>query len=129
MGILKFFSSKRLSDKPSNGIKVQAYDATTASLPPLLGTYPVAGNGPTNVFENLQRSHHKMSETNLSLAAGSDTAAPAPPVPRFRDASVERPSSAPGSAMFDASPWIGTIYDVGLIPHAEAENQFPGRPF
>ncbi|KAK6220208.1 hypothetical protein QIS74_05710 [Colletotrichum tabaci] len=104
MGILKFFSSKRLSDKPSNGIKVQAYDATTASLPPLLGTYPVAGNGPTNVFESLQRSHHKMSETNLSLAAGSDTAAPAPPVPRFRDASVERPSSAPGSAMFDASP-------------------------
>ncbi|TKW57292.1 hypothetical protein CTA1_2156 [Colletotrichum tanaceti] len=104
MGILKFFSSKRLSDKPSNGIKVQAYDATIASLPPLLGTYPVAGNGPTNVFENLQRSHHKMSETSLSLAAGSDTTAPAPPVPRIRDAGVERPSSAPGSAMLDASP-------------------------
>ncbi|KAK1493681.1 hypothetical protein CCUS01_02982 [Colletotrichum cuscutae] len=107
MGFLKFFSSKRSSDKSSNGIKAQAYDATTASLPPLLGTYPVAGNGPTNVFEDLQRSHHKMSETNLSLAAGSEASAPAPPVLRFRDSSVERPSSAPGSAVppsFSPSP-------------------------
>ncbi|OHX01102.1 hypothetical protein CSPAE12_00150 [Colletotrichum incanum] len=104
MGFLKFFSSKRPLDKPQNEIKAQAYDATTASLPPLLGTYPVAGNGPTNVFEDLQRSHHKMSETSLSFIAGSETAAPAPPVPRFRDASVERPSSAPGSAMPDLSP-------------------------
>ncbi|KAE9569092.1 hypothetical protein CGCF415_v009757 [Colletotrichum fructicola] len=98
MGLLKFFSSKRSSEKSANNIKAQAYDATTASLPPLLGTYPVAGNGPTNVFEDLQRSHHKMSETNLSLVAGSEASAPAPPVPRFRDASVERPSSAPNGA-------------------------------
>ncbi|KAK2730344.1 hypothetical protein CKAH01_09591 [Colletotrichum kahawae] len=98
MGLLKFFSSKRSSEKSANNIKAQAYDATTASLPPLLGTYPVAGNGPTNVFEDLQRSHHKMSETNLSLIAGSEASAPAPPVPRFRDASVERPSSAPNGA-------------------------------
>ncbi|KAK1723418.1 uncharacterized protein BDZ83DRAFT_653071 [Colletotrichum acutatum] len=107
MGFLRFFSSKRSSDKSSNGIKAQAYDATTASLPPLLGTYPVAGNGPTNVFEDLQRSHHKMSETNLSLAAGSEASAPAPPVLRFRDSSLERPSSAPGSAAppsFSPSP-------------------------
>ncbi|KAF9881573.1 hypothetical protein CkaCkLH20_00719 [Colletotrichum karsti] len=98
MGLLKFFSSKKSAEKAANDIKAQAYDATTASLPPLLGTYPVAGNGPTNVFEDLQRSHHKMSETNLSLAAGSEASAPAPPAPRFRDASVERPSSAPNGA-------------------------------
>ncbi|KAF6816760.1 hypothetical protein CMUS01_12210 [Colletotrichum musicola] len=105
MGLLKFFSSKKTSEKSTSDIKAQAYDATTASLPPLLGTYPVAGNGPTNVFEDLQRSHHKMSETNLSLFAGSEVSAPAPPVPRFRDASsIERPSSAPGFAGSSSSP-------------------------
>ncbi|KAK1989301.1 hypothetical protein LZ30DRAFT_233952 [Colletotrichum cereale] len=111
MGFLKLFSSKRSSNKPPYEIKSQAYDATTASLPPLQGTYPVAGNGPTAVFENLQRSHHKMSETNLSFMAGFDTAAPAPPVPRFRDASVERPSSAPGGALRNLSPSNKTVRD------------------
>ncbi|KAK2005783.1 hypothetical protein LZ32DRAFT_611783 [Colletotrichum eremochloae] len=99
MGFLKLFSSKRSSNKPPNEIKAQAYDATTASLPPLLGTYPVAGNGPTNVFENLQRSHQRRNETNLPFMTDFDTAAPAPPVPRFRDASVQRPNSAPGGAL------------------------------
>ncbi|KAL0944628.1 uncharacterized protein CTRU02_202515 [Colletotrichum truncatum] len=98
MGLLKFFSSKKSSEKSANAIRSQAYDATAPSLPPTLGTYPVAGNGPTNVFEDLQRSHHKMSETNLSLAAGSETSVPVLPAPRFRDASVERPSSAPNGA-------------------------------
>ncbi|KAK2024209.1 hypothetical protein LX32DRAFT_697337 [Colletotrichum zoysiae] len=104
MGFLKLFSSKRSSTKPPNEIKAQAYNATTASLPPLLGTYPVAGNGPTAVFEDLQRSHYQMSETNLSFVTDFDTAAPAPPVPRFRDAGVQRPSSAPGGDLRNLSP-------------------------
>ncbi|EFQ30603.1 hypothetical protein CGRA01v4_12618 [Colletotrichum graminicola] len=104
MGLLKFFSSKKSPNKPQNEIKVQAYDATTASLPPLLGTYPVAGNGPTAVFEGLQRSHYKMSETNLSFMTDFDIAAPAPPVPRFRDTSAQRPSSAPGGDWRNPSP-------------------------
>ncbi|KAK1593900.1 uncharacterized protein LY79DRAFT_513714 [Colletotrichum navitas] len=104
MGFLKFFSSKRSPNKPENEIKAQAYDATTASLPPLLGTYPVAGNGSTAVFENLQRSHYKMSETNLSFITDFDVAAPAPPVPRFRDTSAQRPSSAPGGDWRNLSP-------------------------
>ncbi|OLN81226.1 hypothetical protein CCHL11_07288 [Colletotrichum chlorophyti] len=150
MGFLKFLSSKKSPDKSANGIKAQAYTATTASLPPLLGTYPVAGNGPTNVFETLQRSHHKISETNLSLAAASDYSAPAPPVPRFRDASVERPSSAPYGAGPNSSPSsrggrdssrgpplsfrkprMGSVTSLtsGLSPTPKRSNNSPAIPF
>ncbi|CAM1503202.1 Fc.00g079780.m01.CDS01 [Cosmosporella sp. VM-42] len=109
MGFLSFFTRKASADKsPAVLVKGQAYDSTVASLPPILGTYPVAGNGP-NVLDQLQRAARKRSQAQLSVRSPDvDTdaaAAPAPLVPRFRGTTAERPSSAPGnSAGLNARP-------------------------
>ncbi|KAI0132077.1 hypothetical protein BJ170DRAFT_229793 [Xylariales sp. AK1849] len=50
MGLLSFLSRKTRTNNQGNigQLKTQPYNATVASLPPIRGTYPVAGNGPNN---------------------------------------------------------------------------------
>ncbi|KAH7146309.1 hypothetical protein EDB81DRAFT_883728 [Dactylonectria macrodidyma] len=103
MGFLSFLSRKSSGDRASGRlIKTQAYDSTTAAHPPVRGTYPVTGNGP-NVLDKLQQAAKKRSTPQLGsiIPSGSDTfpdfAAPSPLIPRFRDSSIGRPTSAPYS--------------------------------
>ncbi|KAH6969436.1 hypothetical protein HG530_005508 [Fusarium avenaceum] len=98
-----FFSN--LFARKSNGnrasIKAQAYNSTVAAVPPIQGTYPVAGNGP-NVLDQLQRAARKRSRAQLSTVSRGvdhnrdhDSAAPPPMVSRFRGMSPSRPTTAP----------------------------------
>jgi hypothetical protein len=64
----------------------------------------VAGNGP-NVLESLQRSHKKLSETQLSLGYNSDASAPLS-APRFPDSRIERPSSSGGRPSTAPHPYL-----------------------
>lgn len=57
----------------------------------ILGTYPVAGNGP-NVLENLSKSQSRLGQSQVSLNH-YESAAPAPIVPRYIEEG--RPNSAP----------------------------------
>ncbi|KAF5019407.1 hypothetical protein F66182_8607 [Fusarium sp. NRRL 66182] len=95
-----FFSSifARKTNANRASIKGQAYNSTVASAPPIQGTYPVAGNGP-NVLDQLQRAARKRSQAQLSMVsshdANLDPSAPPPLVPRFRELSPSRPTTAP----------------------------------
>ncbi|KAF4948054.1 hypothetical protein FGADI_9918 [Fusarium gaditjirri] len=92
-----FFSTlfARKSGKRAS-LKGQAYNSTVASIPPIQGTYPVAGNGP-NVLDQLQRAARKRSQAQLSTIS-QDPAAPPPMPPRFRGPSPSRPTTAPNQA-------------------------------
>ncbi|KAJ4251979.1 hypothetical protein NW762_011280 [Fusarium torreyae] len=97
-----FFSSlfARKSNTNRVSLKGQAYNSTVASIPPIQGTYPVAGNGP-NVLDQLQRAARKRSQAQLSMVSQEvdiDPAAPPPLVPRFRGFSPSRPTTAPNQA-------------------------------
>ncbi|KAM0189984.1 hypothetical protein ACHAPA_008479 [Fusarium lateritium] len=98
-----FFSSlfARKSNADRTSIKAQAYNSTVAAVPPIQGTYPVAGNGP-NVLDQLQRAARKRSRAQLSTISRDvdynrdhDFAAPPPMVSRFRGISPSRPTTAP----------------------------------
>ncbi|KAM0421500.1 hypothetical protein ACHAPT_010673 [Fusarium lateritium] len=100
MGFFSFFTRKTSSDKSHNQIKGQSYKSTVASVPPIQGTYPVAGNGP-NVLDQLQQAARKRSQAQLSVIDHDldlDPAAPPPMVPRFRSFSPGRPTTAPNQA-------------------------------
>ncbi|KAI8715130.1 hypothetical protein NCS52_01020000 [Fusarium sp. LHS14.1] len=100
MGFFSFLTRKSSSDKNQNQIKGQSYKSTVASIPPIQGTYPVAGNGP-NVLDQLQQAARKRSQAQLSVIDHDidiDPAAPPPMVPRFRSFSPGRPTTAPNQA-------------------------------
>ncbi|KAJ4162958.1 hypothetical protein NW754_014379 [Fusarium falciforme] len=100
MGFFSFLTRKTSSDKNQNQIKGQSYKSTVASVPPIQGTYPVAGNGP-NVLDQLQQAARKRSQAQLSVIDHDidlDPAAPPPMVPRFRSFSPGRPTTAPNQA-------------------------------
>ncbi|RSL45413.1 hypothetical protein CEP54_014277 [Fusarium duplospermum] len=100
MGFFSFLTRKSSSDKNQNQIKGQSYKSTVASVPPIQGTYPVAGNGP-NVLDQLQQAARKRSQAQLSVIDHDidlDPAAPPPMVPRFRSFSPGRPTTAPNQA-------------------------------
>ncbi|KAF7561916.1 hypothetical protein G7046_g2227 [Stylonectria norvegica] len=72
MGFLSFWTRRTTGEKSSGlGLKSQAYDSTVAAVPPIRGTYPVAGNGP-NVLDQLQRAARKRSQAQLSTQQHQD---------------------------------------------------------
>ncbi|KAK3688606.1 hypothetical protein B0T22DRAFT_159087 [Podospora appendiculata] len=108
MGLLSFFSRKPTDKGKTDGFpKSKAYHSASSGMLPVQGAYPVAGNGP-NIMETLNNSRPKFSQTQLSLdrVSAADhaapvptpTPAPAPTVPRYRDESLERPSTAPNGS-------------------------------
>ncbi|KAF5539249.1 hypothetical protein FMEXI_8991 [Fusarium mexicanum] len=94
MGFFSNIFARKSGNKAS--LKGQAYNSTVASIPPIQGTYPVAGNGP-NVLDQLQRAARKRSQAQLSTVS-QDPAAPPPMVHRFRGPSPSRPTTAPNQA-------------------------------
>ncbi|KAI1641064.1 hypothetical protein F4809DRAFT_209890 [Biscogniauxia mediterranea] len=95
MGLLSFLSRKPSSDIQSNHddvLKAQAYDATVPSMPPIRGTFPVAGNGP-NILEKYQRSHPNLRSV-ASYSYEDESPAPPPLVPRLHSSSTGRPRTA-----------------------------------
>ncbi|CAJ2514150.1 Uu.00g022690.m01.CDS01 [Anthostomella pinea] len=102
MGLLSFLSRKPSGEGqyPPAILKAQAYDATVPALPPIRGTYPVAGNG-RSILEQFHKSH-----PNLASIDPHDTAAPPPLVPRTRRDSIRsdgtgHPSTAASSQLAD----------------------------
>ncbi|KAF9781074.1 hypothetical protein IL306_014114 [Fusarium sp. DS 682] len=98
MGFFSSLFARKNGNRAS--LKGQAYNSTVASVPPIQGTYPVAGNGP-NVLDQLQRAARKRSQAQLSTVSqdiDADPAAPPPMVPRFRGLSPSRPTTAPNQA-------------------------------
>ncbi|EMT69908.1 hypothetical protein FOC4_g10008349 [Fusarium odoratissimum] len=94
MGFFSNIFARKNGNRAS--LQGQAYNSTVASIPPVQGTYPVAGNGP-NVLDQLQRAARKRSQAQLSTVS-QDPAAPPPMVPRFRGPSPSRPTTAPNQA-------------------------------
>ncbi|KAI1657917.1 hypothetical protein F4813DRAFT_358402 [Daldinia decipiens] len=84
MGWLSFLSRKPTGNL-NNNLKAQAYDETVAANPPIRGTYPVAGNGPS-ILEKFQKSHPRLRNGHFN-----DNSAPPPIVPRL----LNRPNTAP----------------------------------
>ncbi|KAI0387727.1 hypothetical protein F5Y04DRAFT_240839 [Hypomontagnella monticulosa] len=85
MGWLNFLSRKSSTIyNQSDDLKAQAYDETVAANPPIRGTFPVAGNGPS-ILEKFQKSHPHLRDIQFNDSA------PPPVVPRILD----RPSTAP----------------------------------
>ncbi|KAK3323409.1 hypothetical protein B0T19DRAFT_203234 [Cercophora scortea] len=104
MGLLSFFSRKPTDKGKTDGFpKAKAYHSASSGMLPVQGAYPVAGNGP-NIIETLNNSRAKFSQTQLSLDGvpaadhAAPASAPAPTVPRYRDESLERPSTAPNGS-------------------------------
>ncbi|KAK0386013.1 hypothetical protein NLU13_5850 [Sarocladium strictum] len=112
MGFISFLG--RNSPQPQNDVssfKAQAYGSTVESLPPILGTNPIPGNGVNAIGSNgihqLPRKKSKaqlpFSLSNLSLRSGSASpalsgfsAAPGPLVPRLGSSfTLGRPNTAP----------------------------------
>ncbi|RYO92877.1 hypothetical protein DL762_001368 [Monosporascus cannonballus] len=89
MGFLSFLLRKSRSTNDARGLgalKSQAYEATVPANPPILGTYPMAGNG-VNATREFQSSHSNINQT-----------LPKPSAPRLVDPEVrsrERPRTAP----------------------------------
>ncbi|KAH9891463.1 hypothetical protein F4778DRAFT_335967 [Xylariomycetidae sp. FL2044] len=90
MGLLSFLSRKPTSENlRRDELKAQAYDTTVASLPPILGTTPVTGNG-QNILEQFQKSHPDLRDVHRS----GDNSAPTPLVPRIRHDGIVRPGTS-----------------------------------
>jgi hypothetical protein len=99
-----FFSNifARKSNAKRASVKGQDYHSTVAAIPPIQGTYPVAGNGP-NILDQLQRAARKRSQPQLSSIPRNadfddDSSAIPPMIPRFRGISHSRPTTAPNQA-------------------------------
>ncbi|VUC24409.1 unnamed protein product [Clonostachys rosea] len=91
MGLFKFLSKKGSIDELSQQqatTKGHAYDSTTIAPPPIRGTLPVRGNGPTNI-QNLKQAARDRAQAQND--AGLDTTI------RLRSRSVGRPNTAPDS--------------------------------
>ncbi|RYP44417.1 hypothetical protein DL768_009119 [Monosporascus sp. mg162] len=120
MGFLKFLLRKSPSTNDARGrdaVKPQAYEATVAANPPILGTFPVAGNG-VNGIEEFQRAP---SSINQPLPKPS---APRLLVPRLRNR--ERPRTAPSKKPSGGSSLSGTDSQTGAdLRELPAKRQAP----
>lgn len=104
MGFKDLFFGGRSSESLTNtrghpNLKAQAYDSAIALEAPVRGSYPVAGNGP-NVFDEIQRSRAKRDRNRQSTIsrvplAYNPIAEPPPDISRWRQATHDRPQSAP----------------------------------
>ncbi|ETS82389.1 hypothetical protein PFICI_04265 [Pestalotiopsis fici W106-1] len=97
MGLLGFLSRKPAAPTidVADSLRAQPYNATVASLPPIRGTVPVAGNGPNNL-ETLQRTRPRAKDlpnppSSASVASSS-----------LLDDKVDRPRTAPSQ---DRQTW------------------------
>lgn len=75
-----------------------------------IGTYPVAGNGPSAVLDRLHRSHAKLTQSQLSVTGTSDgSVSAAPPKASFhQDNWAGRPNSAPQTRIPTSPRWQTT---------------------
>ncbi|KAK9770213.1 hypothetical protein SCAR479_13097 [Seiridium cardinale] len=113
MGLLGFFSRKPAPATESSGLlKAQPYNATVASLPPIRGTVPVAGNGP-NILETLQKTHPRFKNTQ-DISFGEHSPAPPPAVSRLQDGNTGRPRTAPSQ---DRQAWSARRRSGSLKNH------------
>ncbi|KAI3337927.1 hypothetical protein F4824DRAFT_460685 [Ustulina deusta] len=103
MGLLNFLSRKSYSDLAADdSLKTSAYDTTVASLPPILGTYPVLGNG-SKILEEFQRSH-----PNLVPISRNNAPPPSPLVLHLGGPGVERPRTAPSGQLGDTTSTLSS---------------------
>ncbi|KAI0009989.1 hypothetical protein F4779DRAFT_579493 [Xylariaceae sp. FL0662B] len=132
MGWLSFLSRKSSStnklysndsSNESDILKVQAYDATIASHPPILGTYPVAGNG-QKILEEFRKSHPQFQHIKSS---DPDASAPPPLVPRLRAGSIGRPSTAPSAQFLDETFRPKSEYGARAKPKVELREPLKKR--
>ncbi|RGP80538.1 hypothetical protein FLONG3_1372 [Fusarium longipes] len=126
-----FFSNifTRKSNARRASVKGQDYHSTVASIPPIQGTYPVSGNGPS-ILDQLQRAARKRSQAQLSTVSrdvhhDNDSGAVPPMVPRYRGMSHSRPTTAPNQ------PDIPTSRPLSLSRSIRSSNSawsVPDRP-
>ncbi|KAI1153899.1 hypothetical protein F4825DRAFT_227132 [Nemania diffusa] len=119
MGLLNFFSKKSYSNLTQrDSLKTCAYDTTVALSPPILGTYPVLGNG-NKILEQFQKSH-----PNLGNVSPSSAQAPSPLIPRLRSDGLDsesRPRTAPSGRP-------GEVTDIlSLQSHSRPELPLPPK--
>ncbi|RYP67144.1 hypothetical protein DL770_008682 [Monosporascus sp. CRB-9-2] len=120
MGLLSFLLRKSPSTNDTRGLdalKPQAYEATVAANPPILGTFPVAGNG-VNGREEFQRAHSSINQPLPKLSA------PRLLVPRLR--SRARPRTAPSEQPPGGTSQSGTDSQAGAgLRELPAKRQAP----
>jgi hypothetical protein len=116
MGLFSFLSRKSGRAKATPSLKLEPYSSTASDQRSNQGErdfrettvedstslhkadgYPSTGN--LTGVESLPRGRPEFTQSELSLDTASDdeVPAPAPSVPRFRDESLERPSTAPSA--------------------------------
>jgi hypothetical protein len=91
---LKKLFGKSSSTSSNPNLRGSSYESAIALDPPVKGSYPVAGNGP-NVLDELQRLRLKREAAERQRTVDSNTPAPAPTIPRYREEIIERPRTAP----------------------------------
>ncbi|KAL2070160.1 hypothetical protein VTL71DRAFT_13186 [Oculimacula yallundae] len=97
--VRSFFSSKSSTKSSNTRVKGHSYDSAVALDPPVKGSYPVAGNGPS-VLEELQRSRAQRETSSARPQTG--VAAP-PNIPRYREEIIPRPRTAPNDGTSNES--------------------------
>ncbi|KAI1470587.1 uncharacterized protein F4812DRAFT_418294 [Daldinia caldariorum] len=98
MGWLSFLSRKSTNNlNNDNDLKAQAYHETVAAIPPIRGTYPVIGNGPS-ILERFQKSHPHLASDGYFNDSFNDNSAPPPIVPRVLDRPNTAPTQSPGGS-------------------------------
>ncbi|KAI1806643.1 hypothetical protein F4811DRAFT_509848 [Daldinia bambusicola] len=98
MGWLSFLSRRSTSNlNNDSNLKAQAYDETVAANPPIRGTYPVIGNGPS-ILEKFQKSHPHLANDGHFNDNFNDNSAPPPIVPRVLDRPNTAPTQSPGES-------------------------------
>ncbi|KAH6856645.1 hypothetical protein B0I37DRAFT_426013 [Chaetomium sp. MPI-CAGE-AT-0009] len=108
MGLFSFLS-RRTGDKSKSSAPLKAlpYDSSFSVETPTLDGYSVAGSN--SYAENPHsRGHSAFTQSALTLDTDTDSedeqSPPSPKLPRFRDESVERPSTAPSDRPSSAVP-------------------------
>jgi hypothetical protein len=91
---LKKLFGKSSSTSSNPNLRGSSYESTIALDPPVKGSYAVAGNGP-NVLDELQRLRLKREAAERQRIVDTNTPAPAPTIPRYREEFIERPRTAP----------------------------------
>ncbi|KAK0718310.1 hypothetical protein B0T26DRAFT_752246 [Lasiosphaeria miniovina] len=97
MGFLSFLSRKPGDKSKSNGLpKLGSFGSTAAQVATPRVPYSSSG-GASSAVHTLPRDRSRFSRTQLSLddEHAADPVAPAPSISRFREESMERPSTAP----------------------------------
>ncbi|KAI1881338.1 hypothetical protein JX265_000164 [Neoarthrinium moseri] len=113
MGFLSFWSRKPPPvSEDTDVLKAQPYNATVASLPPILGTLPVAGNGPS-ILEAIQRTKIK-SQLRKAPSYSTEAYVPTPSIRKLRQDESGRPQTAPTE---DQAGWLGRRRSASLKEH------------